>query len=181
MTIWRLRGRWHDNIKMGFILLMDGSLLNYWFNTSTISIFQIPRMELLSNEINRTYNPEDHDFNLYPSPTHFTLKMEATRSSETLVSYHITTRCHNPEDNDLHLYPGLTQLTLKMEAAKSSETLVSYHITTQCHNPEHLHLKYHRFEGLKTRINTSRFLQNWKICFRSTRWRIFDFVYSKQM
>jgi hypothetical protein len=30
----------------------------------------------------------------------FTLKMEAARASETLVSYHITTQRHNPEDND---------------------------------------------------------------------------------
>jgi len=28
----------------------------------------------------------------------FTLKMDATNSTETLVSYHITTRPHNPED-----------------------------------------------------------------------------------
>jgi len=39
----------------------------------------------------RCHNPEDVDLNLYPSPTHFTLKMEAALSSETLVHYHITT------------------------------------------------------------------------------------------
>jgi len=34
---------------------------------------------------------------------HFTLKMEAARSSETLVSHHFTLRRHNPEDHVLHL------------------------------------------------------------------------------
>jgi hypothetical protein len=28
--------------------------------------------------------------------------MEAARSSETLVSYHITARRHNPEDGDMN-------------------------------------------------------------------------------
>jgi len=31
----------------------------------------------------------------------FSLKNEAATSSETSVSYHITTRRHNPEDGDL--------------------------------------------------------------------------------
>jgi hypothetical protein len=32
------------------------------------------------------------------------LKMEAARSSETLVSYHNTTQHHNPEDHALNLH-----------------------------------------------------------------------------
>jgi len=54
-----------------------------------------------------------------PCYIQFTLEMEAARTSETLVSYHITQR-HN--------------LTLQMGAAWTSETIVSYHNTTQRHN-----------------------------------------------
>jgi hypothetical protein len=32
---------------------------------------------------------------------HYILTMEAPRSSETLLSYHIITQHHNPEDHDL--------------------------------------------------------------------------------
>jgi hypothetical protein len=35
---------------------------------------------------------------------HFTLKMEAAWTFETLISYH-TKRCHNPEDLGLNLHP----------------------------------------------------------------------------
>jgi hypothetical protein len=37
-------------------------------------------------------------------PFVFTLKKKAARSSEILVSYHITTWCHYPEDLDLNLH-----------------------------------------------------------------------------
>jgi hypothetical protein len=39
--------------------------------------------------------------NVHTNIPNFSLKMEAGRSSETLVSYHITTRRHSPEDLDL--------------------------------------------------------------------------------
>jgi hypothetical protein len=43
------------------------------------------------------HNPEDIDMDLYPKPSHFTLKMEEAWSFETLVSYHDATRHHYPE------------------------------------------------------------------------------------
>jgi hypothetical protein len=33
------------------------------------------------------------------------VKMHVARSSETLITYHITTRRQNPEDRDLNLHP----------------------------------------------------------------------------
>jgi len=61
--------------------------------------------------------------------------MEAGRSSETLVSYHITIWGHN----------------LKMEAAGSSETLESCHITTRRHNLNHCscHHEHQRHRSTK--------------------------------
>jgi hypothetical protein len=50
------------------------------------------------------FHPEDRGIKVLRNvgiPPYFILKMVAVRSSETLMSYHITTRRHNPEDLDL--------------------------------------------------------------------------------
>jgi hypothetical protein len=50
------------------------------------------------------HNPENNNYGeatLHGSH-HFTLKMEAARSSETSVSYHITAWLHNPDDRELN-------------------------------------------------------------------------------
>jgi hypothetical protein len=64
--------------------------------------------------------------------------MDAARSSETLVSYHITTRRHNPEDLDSSFFKSINFLMGEEEATWTTETLVSYHITILRHNPEDL-------------------------------------------
>jgi len=57
------------------------------------------------------------------------VKIEVARSSETLVSFRITTWHHIPQDHNFNFCLSPTHFTLKMKAARSSETLVPYCIT----------------------------------------------------
>jgi len=47
----------------------------------------------------------------FPNILHVILKMEATRSSETLVSYHSTQQSHNSEDHDLDFWKMSSAIT----------------------------------------------------------------------
>jgi hypothetical protein len=58
--------------------------------------------------------------------------MGAARSSETLVSYHITRRYHNPEDHDMNLHHRenvrfyLKMISNKLSSGKSSVEAVVF-------------------------------------------------------
>jgi hypothetical protein len=53
---------------------------------------------------------------------HVEVKMDATRSSETLVSYHFIAWCLNPKDHDLNLFEAFSGLgiCLYLEFGKCS-------------------------------------------------------------
>jgi hypothetical protein len=88
------------------------------------------------------------------------LKMEVSWTSVTLMSYRIATRRHNLKmkatwtSETLAYYHNTTQYhTLKMEAAWTSEALVSHHNTTRRHKPEDIDVNLHRI-NIEPRIGT---------------------------
>jgi len=69
---------------------------------------------------------------LPPFSFHFTPKMEAACSSETLVSYRIITRCQNPEDRDLNHRRG--NVTSHMYAQRKRIPTLSKHDAMKTHD-----------------------------------------------
>jgi hypothetical protein len=55
----------------------------------------------------------------------FTLKMEAAKSSKTLVFYHTTTWCHNPEDHNSIFITEKTSLALHEVTPVFNRTQIS--------------------------------------------------------
>jgi hypothetical protein len=62
--------------------------------------------------------------------------------TETLISYHIATRCHIPQDDNLNEssspwnHHNSHHADVKMETVRTSETMISYHIVTRCQIPQ---------------------------------------------
>jgi len=65
---------------------------------------------------------------LFPYHSHFLLKREAIRSSETLVPNHNTTRRQNPEDRDLNLHSCKVKVSMSLCLTKhhALETCTSH-------------------------------------------------------
>jgi hypothetical protein len=54
--------------------------------------------------------------------------MEAARSSETLVSYRITTRRHNPEDRNLNFDSYFSTTTIRVLILSEMITIISKYL-----------------------------------------------------
>jgi hypothetical protein len=76
----------------------------------------------------------------------FTLKMEAARSSETLVSYRGTTQPHNPGDLDVNLHrrENLKPRSIDRSSSSSSSSSSSYQCMCLAYNSNVLNFIFAR-------------------------------------